>query len=296
MKKLILVLLAVSPLFAEQFSYEESKRDVNSYITQSADEQVFLEPVLHDELSDLTDKIIVDAGRSAGVFGMEERRDSGRNVVAFVEGDVSALPFENESLDRLLSLNIGSALPSTVYMGSDALGLVEHCGELARVMKSGGRMLIVAPASFDQVFTDGSIEDMELFAKIERVLGRIGATENPDRIMKYLEELTEVNRASFVRRDSRLVLVTDTSELRLGEQVWRKEPDGVKLSYFHNEEEYLIAISQVGLICEEIRRPCFFGRVKHRLYNAGLPSSSKGLGESYIENNPFTIYTVVKPV
>ena len=295
MKRLMMMVLATTPLIAQQISYEESKRDVNSYISQSVDEQLFLEPVLKQELSELTDKIVLDAGRSVGIWGMEESKRVS-NSLACVEGDVSSLPFENESFDRLLSLNIGSALPSTLYMNRDSRGLAEHCNELARVMKEGGRMLIVAPASFDQVFSDGSLEECELFAKIERVLGRIGSSENPDRIIKMLEQLEEVNRATFVKRGDRLILVTDTRELQLGEQVWRKEPDGVKLSYFHNEEEYLIAINSVGLVCEEIRRPCFFGRVKHRIYNAGLPSSEKGLGDSYIENNPFTIYTVVKPV
>ncbi len=295
MKRLMLMVLFASPLFAEQISYEESKRDVNSYISQSVDEKLFLEPVLKQELSELTDKITLDAGRSMGIWGIERSKNVA-NSHACVEGDVSSLPFENESFDRLLSLNIGSALPSSIYLNSESRGLVDYCNELARVLKEGGRMLVVAPASFDQVFSDGSLDESELFAKIEHILNRIGSSEDPDRIIKMLEQLEEVNRATFVKRGDKLILVTDARELKLGEQVWRKEPDGVKLSYFHNEEEYLIAFSRAGLFCEEIRRPCFFGRVKHRIYNEGLTSSEKGLGDSYIQNNPFTIFTVVKPV
>lgn len=296
MKRLFCVALAAAPLFAQQVSYEEAKRDVSSYISQSADERLFLEPVLHQELNELTNRIILDAGRSIGIFGSGEKRESGRFQVACVEGDVTALPFDNESLDRLLSLNIGALLPSTVYLNHSSRGLLSHCSELARVMKGGGRMLIVAPASYDQLFTDAHIDQADLSAKIEAVLEKIGNSEDSDQIMNALEQLTEVNRATFVKRGDRLVLVTNAKELKLGEQIWRKEPDGVKLSYFHNEEEYLIAINAAGLVCEEIRRPCFFGRVKHRLYNASLPSSDRGLGDSYIENNPFTIFTVVKPV
>lgn len=296
MKKMIMIALAAAPLFAEQLSYEDAKRDVSSYISQSADEQLFLEPVLREELTDLADRITLDAGRSIGVFGMGDRSASERSAVALFQGDVSSLPVENESLDRLLSLNIGAAIPTTVYMHGNSQGLIAHCSELARVMKEGGKMIIVAPASYDQVFTDGSLNEEALTAKIERVLSRVGSSEDPDHIMKQLEELTEVNRATFVRRGDRLILVTDMSDLKLGEPIWRKEPDGIKLSYFHNEEEYLIAFKAVGLTCEEIRRPCFFGRVKHRLYNSSLPKSEKGLGDSYIDNNPFTIFTVVKSV
>ncbi|MCH9609977.1 MAG: hypothetical protein S4CHLAM81_11220 [Chlamydiales bacterium] len=297
MNRLLIVLLAAAPLFAEQLSYEDAKRDVNAYISQTTDEQLFLDPVLEQELSELTDRIIVDAGRSTGIWGVPEKREAPLCSLACVEGDVTSLPFDNESIARLLSLNIGSELPSTIYLNQeDTRGLAMHCEELARVMKRGGRMLIVAPASFDQVFTDGTLGLDDLNAKIERILGKIGASKEPDHIIKQLEQLTEVNRATFVHRDGRLVLVKDTSQLQLGEQIWRKEPNGVKLSYFHNDEEYLVAINQVGLFCEEIRRPCFFGRVKHRIYNAGLPSGQKGLGDSYIEHNPFTIFTVVKPV
>ena len=295
MRTLLLMALAAAPLFAEVISYEESKRDVNTYISQSADEQLFLEPVLRLELTDLADQITLDAGISCGVFGVDQSGVAKGSVACF-QGDVSSLPFETESLARILSLNIGAQLPSSVYMNTDSRGLRDHCGELARVMTEDGRMLIVAPASFDQVFSDGSIDDYELFAKIERVLEKIGSTEDADRIMNALDELTEVNRATFVKRNNRLILVTDIGQLKLGEQVWRKEPDGVKLSYFHNEEEYLIAINQAGLFCEEIRRPCFFGKVKQRIYNAGLTDGQKGLGDSYVNHHPFTIYTVVKPV
>ena len=128
------------------------------------------------------------------------------------------------------------------------------------------------------------------------MLDCIGNSEDADYISSLLNELAEVNRATFVRRGERLLLVTDERELERGEQLWRKEPDGVKMSYFHTEEEYLIAIREAGLFCEEVRRPCFFGRVKYRLYNGSLSVGDRGLGESYAEHNPFTIFTVVKPV
>ena len=296
MKKAILMAALALPLFAEQLSYEEPKRDVNAYISKVADEKLFLEPFLKEEISDLADKIILDAGRSTGIWG--SKRQPGEGVeFAYVEGDVSALPYADDSFSYLLSLNIGSSLPSSIYLSCENssldYGLEAHCCELARVMRVGGKMLIVAPASFDQVFSDGSIQESELSAKIERVLGQIGSSDDPDRIMRMLEELQEVNRATFVHRGDRLILVTDEKELQVGEQIWRKEPDGVRLSFFHSEEEYLIAFNRVGLQCEEIRRPCFYSKLKHDLYNASV-ESGQGLGRTYIENNPFTIFTVVK--
>ncbi|MCP5470144.1 MAG: class I SAM-dependent methyltransferase [Chlamydiales bacterium] len=315
MKLLFGALIAMSPLLAEQVSYEESQRDVNAYIAQNKDEQLFLDPTFREELADIGGKIVLDAG--CGAWSIKAAREGAQvcalnespqmravmsesdvdGQIAFFEGDVFSLPYPNETFDRILSLNVGANLPSSIHMRSEeGCGLEQHCEELARVMKEGGRMVLVAPASYDTVFTDDSVDENAAMQKIEKVLGKITTVDNPEEIVRRLEELQEVNRATFVRRGNRLVLVTDMRQLKLGEQIWRKEPSGIYLSYYHNEEEYLVTFRKVGLVCEEIKRPCFFGRVKYNLFHKDLPSGEKGLGSAYIENNPFTIYTISKPV
>lgn len=307
MKFLIGTLLIAAPLLAELVSYEDAKRDVNAYIAQNKDEELFLDPYLQQELTGIGERVILDAGMwsiksarsGATVFNIQEQErllasigESAVGSFAFFEGDVSTLPYHNEAFDRILSINIGS---SVNFVACSPRGLEQHCMELSRVMKEGGRMLLVAPASYDQVFTDDSIDDAMTLRLIDKTLLRIGKNEDSDTIVRHLSSLEEVNRATFVRRNGMLTLVTDQSDLKHGEQIWRKEPDGIKLNYYHSEEEYLVALKNVGLLCEEIRRPCFFGNVKYRLFKESLSNDEKGLGSAYIEHNPFTIYTVVKP-
>jgi hypothetical protein len=102
-----------------------------------------------------------------------------------------------------------------------------------------------------------------------------------------------VTRATFVRRDGKLRLVTDAKMLVLGEKVWRKNPTGAALEIYHSEEEYLVAIRNAGFVCEEIKRPCFFGEVKLNAYNKTAQDEQK-LGAAYSNHHPFTIFYVKK--
>ncbi len=169
--------------------------------------------------------------------------------------------------------------------------LNQHCDQIAHALKAGGKAVISIAASHDVVFTSSANSDKSVHRHIQKVLSNLGSNEDPAAIKAALGELEEVNRASFVRRGSNLVLVTDVSELHLGEKIWRKEPTRVVQGYYHSEEECLVALRNAGLICETIDRPCFFGKVKYNLYHQG---QNEELGSGYIDHNPFTLFTVVK--
>ncbi|MFN0065518.1 MAG: class I SAM-dependent methyltransferase [Chlamydiales bacterium] len=288
-------------------SYEEAQREVDVFFSKSKDEALFLAPFFSRELDDIAEKIVLDSGCGAGlwglkmasdgatVYGLSNRKEDGITVL---EGDFFALSYQDETFDRILSLNIGSHVPLTMrFLGEEKFSnpsLEEYCRELARVMKVGAKMLLVTPASYDVVFTDGSCDEEAAYRHIQKVLEQVAGEQSHSNIIQQLETLEEVNRATFVQRGEKIVLVTDQKELKSGEQIWRKEPSGVELCYFHNEEEYLVALKRVGLFCKEITRPCFFGKVKYNLFQADLAEGERSLGTGYIEHNPFTIYTVEK--
>ncbi len=288
------------------------------YNGHGPDGELFLDPYLKAELKNVSGSVVLDAGCGAAPWAVEAAQNGAvvhgidirstmleqaqvavaqagvERQVELCQGDVANLPFEAHHFDRALSINVGCNLKQTMQTISakkyTTSGLGAHFREAQRVLKDGGQLFVTAPASFGVVFTDGKHSDKEVNAHIQKVLTKIGSSKDADVIIANLKELEEVQRATFVKRGNKLVLVTDEKLLRSGEPIWRKNPDGAELNYYHSEEEYLVAIQNAGLKCEEIKRPCFFGNVKYKAYRA----EKDELGEAYIENHPFTIYYVTK--
>ncbi|NGX61693.1 MAG: hypothetical protein K940chlam9_01182 [Chlamydiae bacterium] len=287
---------------------------------QGADVEQFLTPLVQNEWADIADTAVLDAGcgsakwailaaqNGASVCAVEEHTrliDQAHKalVEAGVEaqvhldrGKMGSFPYEDSSFQNAMSSFVAGRLPSTmVHMSVDSTevtGLDAHFRELNRVMDEDGRLMIVVPGSYDVVFTDGTREEVEVEKEIEETLAQIDQNDNPNLIARKLGKLSDVRKATFVKREGRLTLVQDVKELRAGEEIWRKTPSGAKLYYFHSDEEILVAIRNTGFFCEEIKRPCFGGRVKYNLYHENEENAS--LGKAYLTSNPFTIFYVVK--
>ncbi len=234
-----------------------------------ADEKLFLEP----HLAHLAGKAVYQAGK--------DLQQQQRNTCEYA-----------------ISVNCGVNLAATTHVVSKnerkVAGLGAHMQEIADSLKENGSAIVTAPASYGVVFTSGAGSKEEVEKKIASALSKINANDEPAKIAAALNELKEVTRATFVKRGGKLQLVRDEKMLTLGEKVWRKNPDGARLENFHSEEEYLVAIREAGLFCEEIKRPCFFGQVKWDAYNKSLQAGESALGQAYKDNHPFTIYKVVK--
>lgn len=235
----------------------------------AVDEKLFLEP----HLAHLADKAVFQAGT---VLSTEQKH----------------------TFEHALSKNIGMHLPSTLHVVSQdacrVTGLAAHIHTIADSLKDNGVAIITAPASYAVVFTVGNGSKEEVAGKINQALEKIGSSDDVALITSALSDLKEVTRATFVKRNGKLQLVTSEKMLSLGESVWRKNPEGVSQEIFHSEEEFLVAIKEAGLFCEEIKRPCFFGQVKWEAYNKQLSEGQAPLGQAYKDYNPFTIYKVVK--
>ncbi len=288
------------------------------YKGHGPDGELFLDPYLKSELANVTGNVVLDAGCGTAPWAIEAAQNGAKvcgidsqqsmldkaqvaiaragveSQVQLCQGDVVNLPYEAAQFDKALSINVGCNLNRTMQVITQdhyaVTGLGGHFREIARVLKEGGELVIAAPASLDVVFTDGGHSQEEAMANIKQALAKIGSSNNPEVITKNLLELEGVQRATFVKRGDQLVLVTSVKDLTIGEPIWRKIPGAVLPNYYHSEEEYLVAIRNAGLFCEEVKRPCFFGNVKYKAYR----NDNDALGEAYIHNNPFTIYYVKK--
>lgn len=300
------------------------EKQVQAFVSygHGSDGKVFLDPYIHSELKELSGKSLLDAGcgaadwailaaqNGATVFGIDLQksmiekaqvavaRAGVEKQISLVEGNVEKLPFDTKFFDSAISVNVGCNLPKTVHTATgesfEVTGLDAHFKELARVMKEEGKILVTAPASFDIVFTYAGCDDRAVYKHIEDVLAKIGDSFDSEKITSCLGELKEVLRATFVKRDGQLVLVTDEKQLKLGEPIWRKIPEGVVPNYYHSEEEYLVSFKNAGLTCQEIKRPCFFGTIKYHQHRSSVKGDERALGAAYAEHNPFTIYYVTK--
>jgi SAM-dependent methyltransferase len=325
MKKRIAILCALSMgatlVAAPKAVHSRQRTSViqqNEYKEHGPDGELFLNPYLESELKNVSGHVVLDAGCGAApwtavaaqngavVCGIDIQpamlekaqlaaaRAGVERQVELCQGDLANLPYEAQKFDNALSVNAGCNLQRTMQtISADQYavsGLGAHFREVQRVLKEGGHLLVTAPASFGVVFTDGKHSEKAVMEHIDQVLAAIGSSRDPEVIIANLKQLEEVHRATFAHRGNKLVLVTDEKELSSGEPIWRKIPAAVVPNYYHSEEEYLVAIHNAGLKCEEIKRPCFFGNVKYKAYQA-----EKGdLGEAYIQNHPFTIYYVTK--
>lgn len=310
--------LTAAPIAKPEHTYQGTSYGHVDYKGHGPDGELFLDPYIYSELTNVSGHFVLDAGcgmatwsvvaakNGAKVHGIDlqpsmiekaQRAVAQAGVESNIElsqGDVVNLPFEAAKFDWALSINVGCNLPGTRQMITAnefyESGLGGHFREVARVLKEGGRILVTAPASFGVVFTNGKQSERAVMNHIKQVLAKIDTSNDPNVIVNALSELNEVHRATFVRRGDKLVLVTNENQLQNGEPIWRKIPGCVVPNFYHCEEDYLVAIKNAGLTCEEVKRPCFFGPVKYKVYRA----EHDELGEAYIHNHPFTIYYVTK--
>lgn len=286
------------------------------------DGAIFLDPFLDDVMLHFDGKKVLDTGcgaapwaivaakNGASVWGIDIQKkmidqaeiavvSSGMTEkVTLMQGDVAALPFEKDFFDAALSINVSCSLPDTssISLGGTIkhFGLGPHLQEMARVLKEEGIVLLTAPTSFGVVFSNGAGTEEEVKMHISTVLAHIGSSKDPEVIVKYLSELVEINRATFVHREDQLVLITDEKQLKTGEPIWRKIPGLVIPSHYHSEEDYVAAFKEVGFNVEKIYRPCFKDEGEWQRYLDAHPTKNERLSQAYIQHPPFVIYLLKK--
>jgi len=287
----------------------------------------FLDPVFLPKLEDLSGQNIIDIGCGAGpwavyaanhgakVFGIDYQMGMLKNAkkaiteadvndkVVLTNADGAALPAANNEFSLALSINVGCNLPNTfpTPQGETKLpvGFNPHFTEMARVLEKGGRAIVTAPTSFGEVFTRGDKLETEVATAIQKELDEIGNSQDAAVIKSHLDKLDNVYRATFAWRDDKWVLITDESQLKSGETIWRKLPGLTVPNFYHHENEYIQAAEKAGLKVAEVHHKLFKTEFERERYNLSV-LEEKQLGPEYSEEAggkpPFVVYVFEKPL
>jgi ubiquinone/menaquinone biosynthesis C-methylase UbiE len=227
---------------------------------------------------DIQDGMISEAQKAVRALGLSD------SITAQV-GDATKMSFKDDSFDHAISINVGCNLPPDIFSS--------HFQEIGRTLKSTGSATIAAPYSLEVVFTNGLEDHRSVQEHIRDVLQNLPDNPSPDVIRKKLNELTEVNSATFVLKDGRLELVTPKTVLTKGQPIWRKLTHVTIPNFFHSKEEYLSAFEMAKLKIEALSAGLFSDSVERQAFNASKDVQPK-LGPAYETNAPFIVYHVRK--
>lgn len=293
----------------------------------------FLDPVFLPNLDNLSGQHIIDIGCGAGPWTVYAAKQGAQvfaidyqwgmltnakkaiteadfnNKVILANADGAALPAADNEFSLALSINVGCNLPNTSTVDIDIpekklnyskeVGFEPHFQEMARVLKQGGQAMVTAPTSFGEVFTRGDKSKAEVVAAIQNELDEIGNSQDSSVIKTHLDKLENVYRATFAWRDDKWVLITDESQLKSGEMIWRKLPGLTVPNFYHNENEYVQAAEKAGLKVTEVHHELFKTENEREKYNTSV-EPEKQLGPEYSKEAggkpPFVVYVFEKPI
>ncbi len=311
---------AATPINSQGAPHEKESVSFKAYSTNGQDGYLFLDKYFTHGFIYLKDRLLLDAGcgvgfwslmaaqKGAHVYGIDLQpalidiatkaaKEAGlADLITFTAGNVADLPYKDNLFDMAISINLSDRLPSqnvTIELkGSPSVfGLSSHYQEMARVIKSGGIAILAAPSSYGIVFTDGTDRKV-VDDHIKEVLAKIDSKTTMKEVASKLMELKEVYRATFAIKSGSLCLITNESELKEGEVIWRKQSGIATLCFYHSEQECLEKITEAGFQVQKIERPCFKTTRERMTFLSEQPGFS--LGEEYVGNNPFVIFYLKK--
>ncbi len=269
----------------------------------------FVTPFFFPHLSNLQGQKVLDVGCGVGLWSVYAAINGGKvygldfqpsmieeaskimrenHVQARVTldvGDAAALPYPNDFFDKAISINVACNLSVASFE--------DHFKELSRTLQKTGTAIVMLPDSLDKVFSDGSKHEDEIRTRIGEALAALNQNPGSAEIVNTLNGLKEVLSATFALQDGRLILVTDVSQLREGQEVWRKLPNVTIPNRFHSEAALMEAVKQTNLRVERIDRPRFATEKDRLQYNRQVSTISQ-LGGEYVSHPPFVILQLGK--
>ena len=275
----------------------------------SFDRDKFLNPYFLPFLKNLEGQILLDAGCGPAHFAIMAAREGAKvygidinenmiisglkctleaNLVSKVSldvGTVSWLPYRSAMFDRILSINVACNISSGAVL--------MHFQEMSRVLKKDGLAILTVPISLDIVFTHEVKNQKDVLAHIDQVLEQLPDNPVPSQIYSHLMKLQEVVNATFIIKKERLALVTDLSQLKPGQEIWRKLPVLVVPNYYHSEREYTSALAATDLKIEKVEKPHFINPKDRLAYNRDS-NSKTSFGPAYEKHAPYAIFYLRK--
>lgn len=288
---------------------------VKSYATQrhGPDGDIFLDPYFLPFLEQSKGLKLVDVGCGAGPWAIYAARHGAKvscidiqpemidiakqdakkekvyQDIQFAVGDAADLPYSDQSYDHGISINVGCNIPSS---NTSTKGLNAHFGELARVIKPKGRLVVTAPASFDVVFSRDQTYTSAI-ESIKAVLNQIPVDPQDEDVVNHLNQLDSILRATFKIEGGQVKLVENEMTLKPGDKIWRKIPGLTVPNYYHSESEYMDAASKSGFKLVKVQKPTFENLddwYDHLLDDKALAK----LSQEYVTHNAFVIYEFEK--
>ena len=272
------------------------------------DGKKFLDPWLYRALSPdaIKDKITLDLGTGTGPWAKYLADNGAKKVLALdsnqamlnkakekklpatlLQADAGQLPIKDNTIEMETSINVGCNLPS----------LDKHLKEAYRVCKEGGELIITAPDSLLQPFTNGKIQP----ENIQQVIDKLWAMEKEKTIKTAkatINKLEGVLRATFIlETDNKPTLITKKNEKLMtpGKPIIRRIPGLVVDNVYHDYKEYILATKNAGWTITEEHRDSFSSQEELKTYNSTCQPDQQ-LGPEYINNPAFLVLKLTKQI
>lgn len=270
---------------------------------------LFMDPYFTPDIENLNHQKVLDAGCGNAAWAIYAAKQGGEvyaidmqsgmiqiaeksiqaekltDKIFLTQGDVAALPYEDNFFDKAISIFVACNLPLSSFE--------QHFLEFHRTLKENGVAVIGAPNALDAVFSDGSKTETEVFLHIQEALAKLPDHPSAEQITEELSKLDEVMLATFYVQNNRLALVANTRGIQEGEKIWRKLPGLVVPNFYYSYNYYMEAFKKCNLDVIKIDTPHFASEDERIAYNKNAPSSAK-LGQAYVGHAPCAIFHLKK--
>lgn len=326
LKRIIAALSVISLMFFNFPAFSLDKKSIYAYSNpvtygdhgvlaychskHGPDGRILLDPYLEPFFENMRDLTVLDAGCGAGPWSLRAAQkgafvhgvdiqpqmierakqlliEHNLEQKAFFElGDVLDLHFPDHYFDKAISINVICNLPLPRKSLSKHNALLTHFNELYRVLKTNGQVMVSGPASLGVVLTNGKRPTEAIIRDIKQSIIQANV-QNDQGIIHTINQIKDVQRATFVARNEKLILIENEKDLMIGEKIWRKIPGLVVPNFYYPEEYYVKNLELAGFKIIKIKRPTL-NNTAHRQAQVG------DLGEEYKQHHPFVIINAYK--
>ncbi len=296
--------------YSNPVSYGDSGVLAYCHSKHGPDGKILLDPYLEPFFENMRNLTVLDAGCGAGPWSLRAAQkgafvhgvdiqpqmierakqlliEQGLEQKAFFElGDILELHFPEHYFDKVMSINVICNLPLPRKGLSKQNALLTHFNELHRVLKKNGQVMVSGPASLGVVLTNGKKPRETIIQEIKQSIIHINV-HNDRGIIHHINQIKNVQRATFVVRNEKLILIENEKDLTVGEKIWRKIPGLVVPNFYYPEEYCVRNLELAGFKILKIERPT----LSNTKYDAAMASD---LGEEYKNTHPFVIINAYK--
>ena len=206
-------------------------------------------------------------------------------VVNIRRGDITNMPYEDNSFDIALSIHVTNVLPIQV--------LLKHFKELHRVLVPGGKALVLnlSNSAFQTILTDGA-NKATIQDKIDQILNCIPDQPSLQQINNALKDLRGVVCTCFAYdANGSLFHVKDVNQLTNGQAVMRKTYITTFSDFYYNDQFLIDQTTAAGLTIDRIEN--IFTeerRIRHNIVNPEVP-----FNKNIVEHPLYLLHYISKP-